>query len=85
MSLRHLTDALTPIRFADDVENRSRRMTTVERAIQLARDGSCLSVSDVKRTLNRERYDGVEQHLNGSSIKKQLVALIAERRRPVEG
>lgn len=58
-------------------------MTTVERAMQLARDSSCRSVADIKRTLTRERYDGVEQHLAGSSIKKQLVAFIAERRRPV--
>jgi len=49
--------------------------TTLERAFALARSGSCASVSDIRLTLKRERFDQVEAHLAGSSISKQLRAL----------
>jgi hypothetical protein len=54
-------------------------LTTIERAIQLARDSSCTSVADIRRMLTSERYDGVEQHLSGTTIKKQLAEMIAKR------
>ena len=49
--------------------------TTLERAFSLARSGTCLGVSDIRRTLKNERYDNVEAHLSGSSIGKQLRTL----------
>lgn len=47
-------------------------MTIIERAFQLAREGRCRSVTDIKRTLKAERFDGVDAHLSGSSIAQQL-------------
>ena len=54
--------------------------TTLERAFELARSGSCASVNDIRRQLKAERYDQVEAHLSGSSISRQLRALCAEAR-----
>lgn len=49
---------------------------TVERAVQLARGGSCRTVDDIRKTLIKERYDGVLQHLGSPSLKRQLVAMM---------
>jgi len=56
--------------------------TTLERAFLLARSGSCLSVSDIRRTLKSERFDNVESHLAGPAIAKQLRALCQAARSP---
>jgi hypothetical protein len=53
---------------------------TVARAFALARDSSCRSVDDIRRQLSAERYSSVEAHLAGATIRKQLKALLAERR-----
>ncbi|MBB5712453.1 hypothetical protein [Sphingomonas xinjiangensis] len=55
------------------------RKTTPERALELARDSSCRDVEQIKRTLNAEGYSGVNQHLAGLSIRKQIRASIAAR------
>lgn len=52
-----------------------RQLSTVERAYQLARSGTCRSVEDIRRRLSAERYDSVQAHLSGSSIKRDLLAL----------
>ena len=49
------------------------QITTVERAFELARNGSCRSMDDIRRRLKSERFDGVEGHLAGGGIKRQLV------------
>ena len=54
--------------------------TALERAFELARSGTCLSISDIAHKLHSERYT-VEQ-LEGSSLKKQLIALIQEVKKP---
>ncbi|MBB5714185.1 hypothetical protein [Sphingomonas aerophila] len=54
--------------------------STVERAVELAKSGSCATIADIRKALTREKYDGVNQHLNGAALKKQLVALMAERK-----
>jgi hypothetical protein len=51
------------------------RLTTVERAYQLARSGTCRTIDDIRRTLVAERYEAVQAHLDGFSIKRDLVAL----------
>ncbi|MES3151477.1 hypothetical protein [Sphingomonas faeni] len=52
------------------------QLTTVERAFELARSGSCNSVNDLRQRLRREGYDAVHIHLHGASINKQLVDLM---------
>lgn len=54
--------------------------STLERAFDLARSGTCASVGDIRLALKRERYDQVEAHLSGHSINRQLRALLAEAR-----
>lgn len=52
-----------------------RQLSTVERAYQLARSGTCRSVEDIRRQLTSERYESVQAHLSGASIKRDLLAL----------
>jgi hypothetical protein len=49
---------------------------TVERAFELARDGSCQSVEDIRRSLANEGYEGVRAHLAGAAISRQLKDLL---------
>ncbi|WP_171007644.1 hypothetical protein [Sphingomonas sp. 3P27F8] len=56
--------------------------TTIERALELAREGVCLSAEDIRRRLGREGYEGVHQHLAGQSIIRQLRAELAKHRIP---
>lgn len=55
------------------------RTGTVERAFQLAREGACRSVSDIRDRLSAEGYEGVFSHLNGMSIRQQLAAAVKAR------
>ena len=48
----------------------------IERAFELARAGSCRSVNDIRQTLRREGYEGVHAHLHGTTINRQITALI---------
>jgi hypothetical protein len=54
-------------------------ISTVERAFQLAREGACHSVNDIRDRLLREGYANVLNHTSGMSIKKQLGAILASR------
>ena len=47
--------------------------TTIERALQLAREGRCRSVEDIRRKLKAEGFDMVDSHLAGGTLKRQLV------------
>ncbi|WP_144037297.1 hypothetical protein [Sphingomonas sp. TZW2008] len=51
--------------------------STVERAFELARDGSCTTVRDVRDRLKSERYDGVDAHISGA-LSRQLKAEIVK-------
>ncbi|TPG13674.1 hypothetical protein [Sphingomonas oligophenolica] len=51
------------------------RPSTIERAYQLARSGSCGSVDDVRRSLVAEGHDSVLAHLSGPTIRRALAAL----------
>ena len=55
------------------------RVTTIERAFQLVKAGTCRSISDIRNQLSAEGYDGVQGHLDGMSIKRQLNAALAAR------
>ena len=50
--------------------------STIERALELARAGRSRSIDDIRRTLKSERYEGIDAHLSGTAIKKQLQAAI---------
>ncbi len=54
------------------------QLSTIGRALQLARAVSCRTVEDIRRTLKAERYDGVEANIGGS-LTKQLRAELTKR------
>ena len=56
------------------------RPTTIERAYELARSGTCESVNDIRAQLKREGHDAVEGHLSGPTIGRQLRTLCRESR-----
>lgn len=47
--------------------------------ISLARAGACRSVPEIRERLTAEGYEGVFSHLNGMSIKRQLIAALVAR------
>jgi hypothetical protein len=50
--------------------------TMIERAIQLAQSGQCISVNDVRQQLRREGYVGIGVELAGAAINRQLIDLL---------
>ena len=50
--------------------------TIAERAFELAREGKCRSLDDIRRQLTKEGFESVHSHLAGSLIGKQLKSLI---------
>jgi hypothetical protein len=57
--------------------------STVERAFELARSGSCRSNEDIIRQLNREGFSDPAGQLSGQSLRKQLRALMKDARAPL--
>lgn len=53
-----------------------RGVSTVERAFELAREGRCRSVAEIRRQLFSERYPAVDSHLAGPTLRKQLAGLM---------
>lgn len=49
------------------------QQTTIERALQLAREGRYRSIEDIRRKLKEEDFDLVDSHLSGGTLKRQLV------------
>lgn len=58
------------------------RVTTLERAFELARTGRFSSVQDIKRALDGEGYTDARAQLEGRSLRGQLKQLISEARKP---
>jgi len=52
----------------------------IERAIQLAQSGQCISVNDVRQRLRREGYVGIAVEMGGAAINRQLVDLLHSAR-----
>jgi hypothetical protein len=52
----------------------------LERAFELARSGNCTTVEQVRRSLVRERFEDVDQHLYGPLIRNQLRKALLEAR-----
>lgn len=50
--------------------------STIERAIQLARTGQFRTIGALKDALRGENMEGVDAHLAGVSIRRQLVGLM---------
>ena len=58
------------------------RKTSLQRAFELARSGSCLNVYEIIMRLNAERYDASQ--VEGPALKKQLFQIIENGRHPKE-
>lgn len=65
---------------ASDGEAGRQDLSTIERAFELARSGSCHNVQEIAHRLKRERHDSVEAHLAGQSIRRELRRLCQEAR-----
>jgi triacylglycerol esterase/lipase EstA (alpha/beta hydrolase family) len=50
--------------------------STVSRAFEIARSGTCRTVDDLRKKLKAERCDSVDSHLSSASLTKQLRALL---------
>jgi hypothetical protein len=53
--------------------------STVARAFEIAHDGTCQDINDIRRQLELENYSNVLAHLAGPSIQKQLTAILKRR------
>ena len=51
-------------------------VSTLERAFELAKTGSCVSVVEIKKRLSAEGYSTAP--ITGKTLSKQLVALISQ-------
>ena len=58
----------------------SNRLTTLERAYQLAESGECASVSEIKQRLTAEHYTDVQGQLYGQTITSALRKLCEKAR-----
>lgn len=50
--------------------------STVARAFEIARSGTCRTVDELRKRLKAERYESVDSHLSSGSLSKQLRALL---------
>jgi hypothetical protein len=53
------------------------KLTTLERAFELAKSGECASIADIRIRLKKEGYSDWQSHTKGPSIRAQLNALCA--------
>ena len=53
--------------------------STIERAFELARSGTCRTIDDIRRQLSREGFEMVHAHISGGMITKQLREAMAKR------
>lgn len=52
-----------------------RRLSTVERAYQLARSGDCRGIDEIRTKLIREGHESVQAHLSGPTLRRELTQL----------
>jgi glycosyltransferase involved in cell wall biosynthesis len=69
---RKMVSAISPPIWTDMTASK----TTIERAFELAREGRCHSIDDIRRALTHENYDNVQAHLAGPAIARQMRLLI---------
>jgi hypothetical protein len=53
-------------------------ISTVARAFQIARSGTCRTVDELRKALKAEKHEAVDGHLNSGSLTKQLRALLRD-------
>ena len=56
--------------------------TSLQRAFEIARSGKCRDVTEIEKQLRAEKYDF---KLEGPMLRRQLLALIKEARKPRKG
>jgi len=54
------------------------RKSTVERALEIAREGQCFTVQQIRSQLAVEGYPAIHAHLEGAAIGEQLRAAMQE-------
>jgi len=64
-----------------DMPAKNSPQSIIERAFELARSGRCHNVAEVSAKLKQERYESVEAHLAGPSIRRELRRMCAEASR----
>ena len=57
------------------------RPTTIERAYQLAKEGDCRTIGEIKATLKVEGFSSIQDHLHGLTITRALRKLCDENYR----
>lgn len=67
---------LVPARNAVQSGGVTNSRSTVERAFDLARNGTCRTMDQLRAALKAERCDGVEGHLASPSLAHQLRAIM---------
>ena len=55
---------------------RTTETSTVARAFEIARSGTCRTVDELRKTLKAEKHDAVDGHLSSGSLTKQLRVLL---------
>lgn len=60
--------------FSDRVGGMDQNLSALERAFQLARSGSVISIGEIRAVLTREGYNGSQ--IEGPQLKRQLRGLI---------
>lgn len=55
--------------------------STVARAFQIARSGTCRTVDELRKTLKAEKRDAVDEHLSSGTLIKQLRVLLRASQR----
>lgn len=60
-------------------------LSILERAFALAQSGQCTGIDDIRKKLKSERYESIDQHLAGPSIKRQLNQLCVAARAADQG
>jgi hypothetical protein len=83
-----MTEARRPDGSSDPVEPAlwSKRLSTLERAYQLARSGTVTGVDEIKAKLRAEKYEHVAAQLYGRSLVADLRRICtAARRGNVQG
>ena len=60
----------------------SSEVNIIERAMQIARSGTCLNWSEVAKKLKAEGHGSVEAHFSGPTFRKQITALCEASRPP---
>ena len=55
------------------------QMPIIERMFELAREGPCLNITELKKQLSREGYEYVDGHLRSGDLTKRIRHLIRDR------